>query len=106
MFALPVFPDDLNGAIIMKKPQQHNYTKLLHLIPDITTREGAITLQSSGFMDLYLDVLYREPNRIRIALAHYYQQNGDLVPDPDMELWVYPEAQKVTAKTFQNALVY
>lgn len=29
----------------------------------------------------------------RFSLAHYFEQNGDLVPDPDMELWRAPNGR-------------
>jgi len=61
--------------------------------------------RSSGFMDLSLDILNEEtPGVVRIALAHYFEQNGDLCADPDMEIRVYKERQLAEALTFQMAM--
>ena len=57
-------------------------------------------------MPLSVDVLYRERTRLCIALAHNFEQNGDLVPDPDMELRVDLENQTVEALTYQDQRVY
>ena len=96
----------------MKRRDVHAriYAKLLRLIPDLALlRPGmARVSRSSGWMNLYLDVLAieGEPGKtrwLRLSLAHYYQQNGDQVPDPDMELrvsldpsWPMAEALNIT----------
>ena len=75
--------------------------------------------KSNGFMALHLDVLSRvdklvQPNQsriageLRIALHHSYEQNGDLVPDPDMEIRVFllQDWNKAEALTYQDAFTY
>ena len=60
---------------------------------------------SSGYMDLSLDVLHEEESGVvRIALAHYFEQNGDLCADPDMEIRVYKDRGMAEALTFQMAM--
>ncbi len=69
--------------------------------------EGADYSKSKvvGLMDLSLDRLDTgEDGSIRIALAHYFKQNGDLCPDPDMEIRIYPTQKMAEALTFQQAL--
>lgn len=58
---------------------------------------NAITFQSSGFMDLHLDKL----DRNKIALSHYYKQNGDMMADPDMEIAIL-EDNMAEALTYQQ----
>jgi hypothetical protein len=43
---------------------------------------------------------------VRIAIAHNYTENGDVIPDPDMEVLVDFRDQTVNAKTYQNLYVY
>lgn len=64
--------------------------------------------ESAGFMDLHLDVLTRTDEELRIALAHNYRQNGDTIPDPDMEIRIYliPGWRKAEALTYQDAYRY
>ncbi len=38
---------------------------------------------SHTFMATHIERL----NRRHFSVSHYFEQNGDLVPDPDMELW-------------------
>lgn len=55
-----------------------------------------------GLMDLSVDKL---ADNI-IALSHYYTSNGDLVPDPDMEVEIDFKNKKARALSFQNAYMY
>jgi len=86
------------------------FIQLKHMIPDLTDLKPADARKSEspGFMDLHLDVLTRTEEELRIALHHSYEQNGDLVPDPDMEIRVYliPGWEKAEALTYQDARRY
>ena len=86
-----------------------NFRKLLQIIPDLSGLHGGYYLRfeaGESFMPLSVDTLYREGTRLCIALAHNFEQNGDLVPDPDMELRVDLEAETVEALTFQDRRVF
>lgn len=39
-----------------------------------------VVLKSTWFMDLHIEVLGNN----KVSVAHYYEQNWDLVPDPDI----------------------
>lgn len=58
------------------------------------------------YMALHFDYQGRDGDKVRVALSHYYKQNGDMVPDPDMVIEVDREAQTAEALTFQNAMLY
>jgi hypothetical protein len=53
--------------------------------------------QVSGFMDVNLDLLSRNHEIITVALSHYYEQNGDLVADPDMMVRIDTKSETVEA---------
>lgn len=89
----------------------HNrlYKALLRLIPDLLSLQPATARRSKSgrYMDLHFDALAVEQRRglswLRFSLAHYYEQNGDLVADPDMEAsicldptWPAAEALNIT----------
>lgn len=67
------------------------YTQIEGLIPDFRNLQPGNYRKSvsPGFMDLHLDVLKKTEDEMVISLSHTYKQNGDLVPDPDMEIRVY-----------------
>lgn len=44
--------------------------------------ENHTHLESPGLMDLVIEKLGDN----HYSLTHYYEQNGDLCPDPDMEI--------------------
>ena len=86
-----------------------NYQKLLQLIPQLAELQTGHYLRfeaGAAFMPLSVDTLDRSGSFLRIALAHNFEMNGDLVPDPDMELRVDLEGGTVEALTFQDQLAY
>lgn len=87
---------------------QSNYRLLLELLPDLPQLGAGDyrRLTSPGFMDLSVDVLHRNANHLGLALAHNYKLNGDLVPDPDMELRVDLSTTTAEALTYQDAHRY
>ncbi len=64
--------------------------------------KGSIHLKSSGFMDLVIEKLGDK----HYSLTHYYEQNGDLCPDPDMEVKVYPDTKMAEALSYQDSFGY
>jgi uncharacterized protein YqiB (DUF1249 family) len=54
-----------------------------------------------GMMPLSVDVLYKTKDGVRMALAHNFIQNGDVMADPDMEIMVYPDRKMAEAMTYQ-----
>ena len=86
-----------------------NYKKLMKLAPDLWSlaQGDALKSQSSGLMDLHLDVLSvdEEARQMVIALSHYYQHpSGDMIPDPDMELRIDRSFGMVEALTYQDSI--
>jgi uncharacterized protein YqiB (DUF1249 family) len=82
------------------------YRKLQKVVPDLLTIEESGKSMVDGYMDLNLDVLHKRSNRILIALSHYYKQNGDMIPDPDMQIAVYPKLELAEAIAYQDCFCY
>jgi uncharacterized protein YqiB (DUF1249 family) len=94
---------DINYA--ENEVRYENYKKLMKIAPGILNgRYSYMKLKASGFMDLVIEKLYEN----RISLSHYYEQNGDLMSDPDMELIVDQNQKTLTSATFQqdNMAIY
>lgn len=86
---------------------QKNYEALKAIIPDLDTFKAAKKLSSRGYMDLHIDFLgVDRPGVRRISMAHYFQQNGDMVADPDMEILIHLESQMLEAVTYQDQFGY
>jgi len=94
------------GFSLPKDQYDRIYEGLKSLIPDLVELKPGDYRKSvsGGFMDLHLDVLSREKEEMRIALAHNFIQNGDVVADPDMEIRVYliKDWEKAEALTYQD----
>ena len=83
------------------------YHKLLKVIPDLLTIKEAGKSVVENYMDLNLDILHRGPDRIVIALSHYYQHpSGDMIADPDMAIRVSPLDHSAEALSYQDIWGY
>lgn len=82
------------------------YRKLLTVIPHVRTVQQHTKLTADGYMDLNMDILSRTNDTVRIAIAHNYTQNGDVIADPDMEILVDFKHEIAEAKTYQNLYIY
>ena len=51
-----------------------------------------------GLMDLHVDNLLNNT----ISVAHNGKQNGDVMCDPDVQVWIHPDHKEAEAMTFQN----
>lgn len=89
------------------KKAQSNYKKITKLFPfieDMKLGEGK-KLSADGFMDLSINLLDKTDKYTEISLTHYYEQNGDLVPDPDMAIRIF-DSGMVLPVHFQNSMYY
>lgn len=93
------------------QPYSSIYSKLQRIIPGLieSLKEGKLEhgkskLNSAGMMDLNLDYLQQDKNgNYIIALSHYYEQNGDMIADPDMQIRILPEMEAAEAMTYQDS---
>ena len=96
------------------QPYSSIYSKLLKIIPNLIEhiREGKTYGKSekgpdSGLMSLNYDFIREDKNgNYIIALSHYFEQNGDMVADPDMQIRIFPEQEVAEAMTFQDQFGY
>ena len=82
------------------------FKKLEKILGDLTVIPAYMKFEAHGFMDLSVDRLYADEESVTIALSHYFKQNGDMVPDPDMEVRIYPEMKMAEALTYQDSFGY
>jgi len=68
--------------------------------------QGGESIMPVIIEQLYADVDFNGIPMDIYCLAHYYEQNGDLVPDPDMTFAVSKNTETIYPMTFQNALGY
>ncbi|MBX9726455.1 MAG: hypothetical protein K2X09_04245 [Rickettsiales bacterium] len=90
------------------KQCQANYKRLLDLLPNVQTmaQGSAVKMKADQFQDLCIDIIQQKESVTQISMAHYYEQNGDLVPDPDMEIVLMHVTRMALPVHFQNALAY
>lgn len=71
------------------------FNKLIALLPEPEAYQTAVVVDNTegAFMPVYFERLHKNTVIFGMkcdtyTLAHYYKQNGDMVPDPDMEFAV------------------
>lgn len=83
-----------------------NFDRLVKL--GILTPDGKLTfkeymkIENEPYMPLSLDNLGNNT----FSMAHNFEQNGDLIPDPDMEIRIIPELKMVEALAIQHSTGY
>lgn len=97
----------MNAAIQANTIGAQIFHRLLDVVPDLMTlsADNYGRSETSGFMNLNLDVLAKGPNKVVIALSHLYKHpSGDMIPDPDpdMQLTVFLSDEYAEAQTFQD----
>ena len=79
--------------------QQRLYSKFVELFPDFLTNCKYLKLESNlGFMTLSLDKIGSNS----VAMAHYYEQNGDLMVDPEIVFDIDSKNKTLTAISYQQ----
>ena len=74
------------------------------LTADLNVGDSRKMDRGLGYMPVHVECLHRSGLGLHYSVAHYYEQNGDLVPDPDV-VFVRP-ADGWSPVSFQNALAY
>lgn len=64
-----------------------------------TMKASYMKFESGGLMAFHVDNLLNNT----ISVAHNGLQNGDVMADPDVEIWIHPEHHDAEAMTFQNS---
>ncbi len=77
------------------------YKKLMKVLGN-KIPDGYERISVSGYMDLHIQYLETKDNGgVIISLAHNYEQNGDVMAEPDMKIRIYPETKMAEAMTYQ-----
>ena len=78
-------PEHLDRAFIDSSMERKNYMLFESLAKPVLTDDAVyIKYASPGYMDLNVEQIYDK----KIAISHYFEFNGDMMADPDMELKV------------------
>ncbi len=87
-----------NSAGILTDAQR-NYRTLMELAPEILSQKADYLRFIAG--DNFLPLTIEWISNNRIAMAHYFELNGDMMADPDMEFVVDNEKRELHARTYQ-----
>ncbi len=91
------------------QPYSVNYKRLMQVASDLEIRllkgtEASGKSKVAGLMDFNMDFIEKESEGLyHLAISHNYVQNGDLIPDPDMQILVDVENQLVQALAIQHS---
>ena len=86
-----------------------NYSKLFRFCPCLANNKinngvyGKSTVSGLWILILTFSILV---DYIDIAISHYYRQNGDMMPDPDILLRIFKSDSLVFPLSYQDSLTY
>lgn len=84
-----------------------NYRNIKPFLDAADNGGGWLHFTAPGFMDFVVENLqYNDGRGCVYAIAHYSEQNGDLMSDPDMEISVDTENGRIIPRYFQNDFMH
>ncbi len=82
---------------------ESNFNRLLKIVgDDLKKLPYYIRFESKGFMPLTFDRLTKKELFAQYAMTHWYESNGDLIPDPEMVIDIYPNHNFVEARSIMH----
>ena len=67
---------------ILNKTATATFNKLVELAK---ANNGYIKIENTkGYMPVSVEIIEDSENLVKVSVAHYYEQNGDLMADPEM----------------------
>ena len=87
------------------------FQQLNQLIENLETLEIGDHHKSQAekfLLPLSLEIIdkNKKENTLTLSITHYYEQNGDLVPDPDVTVRINWKWKTAEGLTFQNSIFY
>lgn len=97
---LDIMDPNMDRPFVEDSIQRENYLRFKSFGESVLSGDATyIKLKAnSSFMDLNIDNLGND----RFAMSHYYEVNGDMMADPDMEITFDTENQLIYGQTFQQ----
>jgi hypothetical protein len=93
-------------SIRLLKPVSKTSQRILETLVDGLDVGDSKKVENSGaFMAVHVQALQRTGAGILFSVAHYFESNGDLVPDPDI-VFVRRADGSFCPTSFQNSLVF
>ena len=109
----PTPPAKVTKPINRQTIYEKNYNRLMAIAPGLEDKLENFNgdyfygkSSKTGYMDFNLELIDEDEKGFYLAISHYYKQNGDMVPDPDMEIFVDINKKTVEALHFQDAYHY
>jgi uncharacterized protein YqiB (DUF1249 family) len=88
----------------INKEYRKNFQRFITIISAEDLLEiKCVKLLSGGFMPLSLEVLYSHKRGYVISMTHYFEMNGDLVCDPDLELLMDVSNKELIPRAIQHS---
>ncbi len=76
---------------------ESNFLRLLNLIPELERLDGCYRSRVAGDCDLHLEILQRERYTLTMSMTYYFNNETEIVADPDMLLRIYFDGQLAEA---------
>ena len=93
--------------LMLDKKSSEIFNIVLEMCNNSKGRYIKIDNSDGVFMPLCVEFLYSVGKYSVYSFSHYYKQNGDMCPDPDMTFFVETENTKnIIPATFQDYRVY
>lgn len=79
-----------------------NYKRLMQLIPDLRSITGVMVSRDDNISGISLNILEHCKYTTALSLTHYLRIDGKLVPNLDMKIRAYHDAQVAEVVAYQH----
>jgi uncharacterized protein YqiB (DUF1249 family) len=76
---------------------ESNFLRLQRLIPELERLDGYYRSRVPGDCDLHLEILDRSRYTIALSLSYFFEESGNRIADPDIQVRVYLDGQVAEA---------
>lgn len=88
------------------KSLSHRSSRVMRsLVAGLDVGDARKVERDAPFMAVHVEALRRTSAGVLFSVAHYFEQNGDLVPDPDV-VFLQREDGSFCAISFQNSIAF
>jgi uncharacterized protein YqiB (DUF1249 family) len=80
---------------------EQNYLRIRNIVPDLTVADEMMS-RVPGHQDLYLSIKQRCKYTTLLQLTYHFEEEGQLLFEPDLHLKIYHDAKLVEVQQLQS----
>ena len=81
---------------------ESNFVRLQQLVPELHRLDGYYRSRVAGDCELHVEILERSRYTVTLSLSYFFEEEGERIADPDMQVRIYLDGQLAEATGFSG----